>query len=144
MLRTRKTLAIASAVATLGAASFALAQNGDALPPAQTVAGVKYVQGGIGKDESDALLRESRNYPLSLVFSGGKANNYVADVDIRVRDAAGKTVLQTNAEGPIVLIDLPAGKYIVDAEYRGDMVTHRIELSGKRSTRVDFHWPSGD
>jgi len=144
MLRTRQTLALASALATLGAASFALAQSEGALPPAQTVAGVKYVQGGIGKDESAALLRESKNYPLSLVFSGGKANNYVADVDIRVRDAAGKTVLQTNAEGPIVLIDLPAGLYIIDAEYRDATLTRRIELSGKRSTRVDFHWAAGD
>ena len=128
----------------LCAAPYAAAQPGDALPPAQSVAGVKYVQGGIGKDESAAMLKEAGRYPLSVVFSGGQANHYVADVDIRVRDAAGKTVLQTNAEGPIVLLDLPAGKYVIDAEYRDKTLTQRIELSPKRATRLDFHWPSAD
>lgn len=132
------------ATTALLATPFAAAQSDSALPAARSVAGVKYMQGGIGKDESAAMLQAAKGYPLSLVFSGGKANNYVADVDVRVRDAAGKTVLQTNAEGPIVLIDLPAGKYIVDAEYRDKTLTQRIELTPKRSTRLDFHWPSGD
>lgn len=122
------------------AAAYAGAQSENALPAARTVAGVKYVQGGVGKDESQAMLKEAGRYPLSVVFSGGKSNNYVADVDIRVRDAAGKTVLQTNSEGPIMLIDLPAGKYLIDAEYRDKTLTQRVELTAKRPARLDFHW----
>jgi hypothetical protein len=131
------------AIVALCAAPYVLAQS-ESLPAAQSQAGVKYVHGGIGKDESDAMLRESKNYPLSLVFSGGKSNNYLANIDLRVRDGAGKTVLQTTAEGPIVLVDLPAGKYVVDAQYRDKMVTRTIELSGKTPKRVDFHWTDGE
>jgi hypothetical protein len=145
MLRASKTLApLAVGIAALLAAPYAAAQPAGALPPAQSVAGVKYVQGGFGKDESAAMLKAASQYPLSLVFSGGKANNYVGDVDIRVRDAAGKTVLQTNAEGPIVLIDLPAGKYVIDAEYRDKTLTQRIDLTPKRAARLDFHWQEAD
>lgn len=132
------------AIAALCAAPYAAAQPESALPEMHTQAGVKYMDGGVGKDESTAMLRESKNFPLALVFSGGKANNYVADVDIRVRDAAGKTVLQTNSDGPIMLVDLPAGKYIVDAQYRGETLTRGIQLSGKGSSRVDFHWSAAD
>ena len=141
MLRPTK---ITVAILALCAAPLAAAQPESALPEVHSVAGVKYLDGGIGKDESDAMLRESKNYPLSLVFSGGKGNNYVAEIGIRVRDAAGNTVLQTRSEGPIMLIDLPAGKYIVDADYRDKLLTRRIELSAQRSQRVDFHWPSAD
>ena len=132
------------AAAALCAAPYAAAQPQDALPEVHSVAGVKYIDGGIGKDESDALLRESKNFPLSLVFSGGKTNQYLADIDIRVRDAAGKTVLQTTSEGPIILIDLPAGKYIVDAVYRDRTLTQRVELTAKGVTRRDFHWQEAD
>lgn len=137
---------LAVAVIALLAAPYVAAQTQteSALPAAQTVAGVKYVQGGVGKDESDAMLRESKNYPLALVFSGGKENNYVCDIAIRVRDAAGKTVLQTSADGPIMLIDLPAGKYVVDAQYRDKTVTQRVELSAKGSRRLDLHWKDAD
>ena len=141
MLRPSKTF-----VATLAlcVAPLAAAQPEGALPEVHSVAGVKYIDGGVGKSESEALLRESKNFPLALVFSGGKTNNYLADVDIRVRDAAGKTVLQTNSDGPIILIDLPAGKYIVDAEFRDNTKSQRVELSGKRPVRLDFHWKDAD
>jgi len=105
---------------------------------------VKYVQGGIGKDESSAMLEAAKGYPLSLVFSGGKGNHYIAAVDIHVRDAAGKTVLQARSDGPIMLIDLPAGRYTIDAQYRDKTLTQRVELTPKRSVRVDLHWPSGE
>jgi len=141
MLRPNRTFL---AIVALCTAPYAFAQSESALPAAQSVANVKYIQGGIGKDESTAMLREASRYPLSLVFSGGSNNHYVGDVDIRVRDSGGKTVLQTNAEGPIVLLDLPAGKYVIDAEYRDKTQTQRIELSGKRSTRLDFHWKDAD
>ena len=132
------------AVAAFALALPATAQSESSLPVARSVAGIKYVQGGIGKDEASALLDEARNYPLSIVFSGGTDNHFVADVDIRVRDAAGKTLLQTTAEGPIVLIDLPAGKYVIDAEYRDQNLQRGIELSPKRATRLDFHWKEAD
>lgn len=132
------------AIVALCVAPLAAAQSESALPAAQSQAGVKYVQGGIGKDESTAMLQAAKDYPLALVFSGGKANHYVANIDIRVCDAAGKTVLQSNSEGPIMLLDLPAGKYTVDAQYRDKTLTQRIELTPKRSTRLDFHWPAGE
>ena len=131
-------------LAALCVAPFAAAQPESALPEVHSAAGVKYIDGGIGKLESEAMLRESKNYPLSLVFSGGKDNNYVADVGVRVRDAAGKTVLQTTAEGPIVLIELPAGKYIVDVAYRDKTLTQTVGLTPQRPSRVDFHWKDAD
>lgn len=72
------------------------------------------------------MLGEARNYPLTVVFSGGTGNHFVAHVDIRVRDAAGNTV--------------PAGKYVIDAGYRDKTLTRRTELAPERATRPDFHW----
>ena len=129
-------------IAALLAMPCAIAQVESALPAVQTAGSVKYVPGGIGKDESQAMLSESKRYPLSLVFSGGKENHYVANVEVRVRDGAGKTVLETRVNGPIVLVDLPAGAYVVDAQYRDRKLTQKIEVSPKRAKRVDFHWPA--
>ena len=138
MFRTHYSLAVAALLAM----PCAMAQVESALPPAQTAGSVKYVPGGIGKDESQAMLSESKRYPLSLVFSGGKENHYLANIGVQVRDAAGKTVLETRVNGPIVLVDLPAGQYVVDAQYRDQKRTQKIEVSPKRAKRVDFHWPA--
>ena len=84
---------------------------------------MKYVQGGIGKDEADAMLKQARNYPLTVVFSGGRDNNFLASIDVRVPRCV---------------------RYVVDAAHRNDTLTRSTELSAKHATRLDFHWPSGD
>src|SRR2546423_15130274 len=90
------------AVGTL-ALAVAFHAVGATLPQARTEHGVTYISGGFGHDESAALKAEARKYPLTMVFSAGKANEYLADVKITIRDKAGKESPSYVAKRPLVL-----------------------------------------
>lgn len=117
--------------------------QGVALPQVQSMNGIKYVEGGIGKDEADLMQKEGRGYPLNLVFSAGPQNQFILDVLVTIKDGA-KTIFEDVADGPIFLVDLPNGKYTVEAEFRGKTVRQTAQVQGKQPLRLDFHWADID
>lgn len=126
-----------------GALALALALPAAAamLPPAKTENGVTYVVGGIGHDESAAMKAAEKSYPLSMIFYAGKDNEYVADVKVAIKDKAGKTVLDTRADGPIMLVKVPAGRYTITADRNGKTLHHTVQVGAKLHKEADFHWP---
>ncbi|CAB5513411.1 hypothetical protein LMG26857_02691 [Achromobacter anxifer] len=112
------------------------------MPPVQHQGSVQYVSGGIGLDESDAMKAAEKDYPLALTFaaqSGSKAD-YVANVAVSIHDAHGKSVLQATAEGPYMLVKLPAGKYKVSATYNGKVQEREVSVAHPGTARAVFEW----
>lgn len=124
---------------TLPAAAATMTQS--ALPQAKTENGISYMSGGVGEAESSAMKKEARHYPLSMVFSAKKDNEYLADVHVHIKDKAGKEVLSTVSDGPIMLVKLPAGKYRVAAEVKGKTLHRAVRISAKGEEQLNFHWP---
>ncbi len=112
------------------------------LPAEHHEHGITWISGGIGSDESQALKAESARYPLSLVFSSGKSDEYLADVRVVVKDQAGKTLLNTVSGGPLMLIRLPAGKYEVSAVSGTRALQRSATVAAHGDTQVSFHWHS--
>ena len=96
-----------------GAIALALALHavGATLPQPKMENGITYLSGGIGNDEAVAMKAEAKSYPLSMIFSAGKDNEYLADVKVNIKDKAGKDVLNAVSNGPIILVKVPAGRY---------------------------------
>ena len=99
-----------------------------------------YVTGGIGQAESRAMKAAAGNYDLMLTFAE-RDGSYVANVDVQIIDSSGSTVLQTVA-GPLLLANLPAGKYRVQADYNGAMRWRTVNVGGHDHDRLTFTWPS--
>lgn len=133
------------AISSLGAGALALALSFPALaaglPQAKTEHGITYLSGGIGKDESQAMKAEQKNYPLSLVFAAGRRDEYLANVPVKIENRSGSTVLDTVSRGPIMLVKLPAGRYRVAATRRGKALQRIAVVKGRGDTQVVFHWP---
>jgi hypothetical protein len=149
---------IAAAFA-LGVASSALAQQNDSdtvggtttdntsagnihqtgMPQTQTQGDVSFVTGGVGLDESTALRRAQSQWPLSLRFTGPDSA-YVANVEVRIVDAKGSTVLDTTSKGPYMLVRLRPGRYTVHASYSGVDRTQTVTVRGNGSARASFAW----
>ena len=103
----------AAAVAALGVALFGMASAQAAgAPPMHKVDGIWTISGGIGDGEAAAIQSEARHWPLTLEFAiKDKArSDYAADVNVNVRDAQGRTVLQTTSGGPFLLARLNPGR----------------------------------
>jgi hypothetical protein len=114
---------------------------GYSLPQPKTENGISYVSGGVGKPEAAAMKEEARHYPLSMVFSAAKDNEYLANVQVTIKNRAGKQVLSAVSDGPIMLVNLPAGKYAVAAEIRGKTLRRSVSVPAHGERQISFHWP---
>lgn len=124
-----------------GALSTSLAQP--VMPQMQKYEGIDYMSGGIGQAQSDAMQAASGKFPLALTFSqrAGKVAEFVANVPVTIKNAAGKSVLSATSEGPYMFVNLPAGEYTIHATYNGRaMERHAIVRSDGTTSRIYFEW----
>ena len=124
--------------ASLGAASSAFALGG--LPPVEQSGDVRYVSGGVGQDESQAFLSRRAEFPLSIEIYANENGHevYTADASVTVRDRSGDTVVQTQAQGPFVLVDAPPGRYSVEVTRAGKTQTKRATVRNGQTAREIF------
>ncbi|MCI3950924.1 MAG: hypothetical protein K0R53_421 [Burkholderiales bacterium] len=102
--------------------------------------GVKFIAGEVGENAEQRIKAAQQNFNLKLVFTLIEGN-YVADVDVAIKDTAGKTVLQHHVPGPFLLADLPSGTYDVTATYEGKPHSRKVRVGNRLSTEY-FRWPS--
>lgn len=110
--------------------------------PAGSVApsGVKFIAGGVGENAEERMKAAQENFNLKLVFTLVEGN-YLADVDVAIKDAGGKTVLQHHVPGPFLLARLPAGTYDITATYEGKPHSRKVRVGPRLNTEY-FRWPS--
>jgi len=128
------------AVASVGATGLAQAQSDSTgLPAEQQQGDVSFVSGGVGLDESHALRAAAHSWPLALQFTG-PGSDYLADVHVSVSDSHGTSVLQSDAQGPYMLLRLHPGRYTVHARYKDQDQSKSVEIAGGGHTAASFHW----
>jgi hypothetical protein len=121
------------------ASPVAAAAASRAAPPAAT-SGVRFLAGHVGADSEASIRAAQKDYNLKLVFTLVEGN-YVADVNVAINDASGKTVLQQLVPGPFLLVQLPSGVYEVSAAYEGKPSSRKVRV-GTGLTTEYFRWPS--
>jgi hypothetical protein len=102
--------------------------------------GIAFENGGWSGETADAIKGSAGNFPVMLVFAWNEGT-YLADVNVRVVNAKGATVLSLNDLGPLVLIDLPKGDYSIRAERNGNSQSRRISVGANTRIKAVFHWP---
>lgn len=99
--------------------ALALASSGPAIAAeGKTIQGEPFVSGGVSADERESLQKARTKYAL-FVQTAAKAGPFLADVEVRITDKAGKPVLETKLDGPWLLVNLKLGEYKVTANYAG-------------------------
>jgi hypothetical protein len=74
-----------------------------------------FVSGGVGTEEVATLSDEKKRYTLAILTAAKGSGAFLADVRIRISDEQSKLVLDTVMDGPWLLVDLPAGRYQIEA-----------------------------
>ena len=130
-------LALAVFSAGTAAQPFPMNEQGD----------VRWVCAGIGEGEREALAKMEAGTSLKLVFAAGKRGEYLTDVDVVLSDHEGKRpALKFIADGPICLIQAPAGRYQVEAVF-GDTkrsVATTVTKGVKQPGMVVFRFPGAE
>jgi hypothetical protein len=127
--------------------TLSFAEENPSLPPVKTQGQTQFLSGGIGKDESDAILQARNSWPLTLELTqltqgAGPTAEYISDAQIIIKDALGNTVLDTTADGPYLLVKLPAGKYSLDATYSSITLHRNFNLQKGPGKKVALVWPA--
>ena len=135
-------------IATVGAVMFSAMAPAASVEPIdssgvqiqrQEQNGITYLSGGIGEDEAKAI-QQTTGYNLHMTFAVGADNKYIPDVDVVIEKAQGQTVLTLNNAGPLVYVQLPAGKYTVIATRNGEVRRDVADIGSGAARNLVFHW----
>jgi hypothetical protein len=109
---------------------------------------VCYISGGISSDEASQFKSHAKEYLLEIVFvqkadteNNGPIEEYLAEVQLQIKDSKDNVVVKTTTEGPFFLADLPAGSYQISAEHDGVIKTNTVKIVAKKHQRIVFLWP---
>jgi len=136
---------IAALMLALSSAAVAVAEPipADALPSAppevQHVGTVSLLNGGAGEEEVRWFKAQSAQYPLQVVISGRGGEYGVADT-LTIKHGEQELVTVPDA-GPWVMMDLPPGRYTVEATFDGRTERRNVQLNGKGVQRLNWNTP---
>ena len=102
---------------------------------------VPAVSGGVSLNARDTLRGSESNANVKMVFALN-TGNYVSDVQVKVNDSAGRTIIEDTSNGPWLLARLPAGSYTANATYNGHTVTQKFSVGKSGLRTAQFRWPA--
>lgn len=95
--------------------------------------------GGIGQASQQAMRQAAPQYGLGMTFAT-RSGQYVADVDVVIRDGQGRQVVDTTVDAPMMLVDLPPGRYTVQANYDGREQSRQVSVPQQGHRQLVMHW----
>lgn len=107
------------------------------LPQVQTKGDISYISGGVGEGERAAILRMSRDFNLKLE-TAAKGGEYISDANVVIRKH-GEEVLNVTPDGPLMLVKLPAGSYLVSVTHEGATKQQSVTV-GSGLKKMNFYW----
>jgi hypothetical protein len=128
-------------VQVITAAVVLLICGGAASAAAQSVvsSSVPYISGGVGLAARDELLAKEAEYNLKVV-TAARSGAYLSGVRVIIEAAGGKQVLNTEMEGPLLLVQLPPGSYTIKAMLGGEMLTRTVLIPAQGRRQAMFQW----
>ena len=95
---------------------------------------VAIVSGGIGEGGRASIEALQGDYSFKAVFSG-RGGDYLSEVEVRIFDKGKHEVVATTTDGPILLADLPRGRYTIEA--RVGAIAKRVSfIIGKKGLKT--------
>lgn len=113
------------------------------IPDAKVSQGIEYISGGIGSEESDAMLVLGKKWPLVLEFSQDHPQRplWVADVTVKILDQKKKIVFEALSDGPIMLLKMNPGKYDAEYSFEGKVLKRSLVVEEGKFQKQSVVWP---
>jgi hypothetical protein len=105
----------------------------------RTALGGDFMSGGIGEGEIATMQAQRGNYALWVRTAAKGSGAYLSDVHVRIADAKKAIVFNHVLDGPWLLVDLPPGRYEVQASYHGQTFSRATTVhAGDRHQMVFY------
>ena len=133
--RSRRLLAAAAGIALLACAFPALP---DGLKESRQ-GEYTLVSGGNDDAEVAQLEKLAPRYQIQLLFLRSEDKAGLPGVQVRVRNTAGDLMVETTTRGPWLYVNPPSGgRYTIEAEHDGEVLTKTRDLVGRRYLHLEF------
>ena len=107
------------------------------------VNGVTFVSGGIGSDSREQLTEREKFYNFKLITTLEGSGKFVTAASITLTSATGAKLVEHVTDGPILLMGLPAGAYVLSATFRGVTRTRKIQVRANSRLLTEYmRWPA--
>jgi hypothetical protein len=102
---------------------------------------VLYISGGVADSGMRAIDAEEKAYNLKILFTAGR--EYLADVGVRIVDSKDNEVLSTTTQGPVLLVRMPPGSYVVETKaLRGSLLDRHVNVEDDHLAFYVLRYPA--
>ena len=106
--------------------------------------GTRYVSGGQTEQERKKMDRIADRFPMHIVLISDKSKQPISGAKVTVKDISGNVLVEAVSKGPLFFVDVIGGRYTVEAEYNGELLTETKDLTGRRYLRLRFMFGASD
>ena len=129
----------------IGAAMSLRAHAAGGLPPEHQAGVASYVSGGVGDGQAHEFEAAFKRYPLVVKLfegTGGSMAEFTSEARVKITDMKGAVVMEAQADGPFMLVRLPAGNYRIGATLAGKaLADHTVHVTDSGHVTTTFVFP---
>jgi hypothetical protein len=111
------------------------------MPHPVTQDGIRFIAGGVGDREMKAMHAVAKQYNLRVTFAMKNSGEYLANVNVSIDDASGRTLVKASSVGPDFFAALPSGHYQVVADRNGVDQVRSIYVDAHHVNQFVLYWP---
>ena len=101
-----------------------------------------FLSGGVSQSELADIRAQQPFFSVSLLTAAKGSGAHLAGVKVRITDTTGKPVLETEMDGPYLLVDLLPGKYQMEAVNEGETQKRALTVRQGNAQRVVLYFKS--
>ena len=104
---------------------------------------LRWMSGGVGKDQANAMRAIASRYNVRLVMVEDRKPSaaFLAAVPVTISDDKGRVRLRIKSAGPFLFLHLPPGRYSVKAQVAGLVLSRSISVNAKGAQQIMLIWP---
>ena len=112
------------------------------IPPTQYSQKIAYITGGVGQEETIAILAEAKQWPLLLELSqlADGRGVWIFGANVKISNTQKQVIFDAQANGPYMLVNLDAGDYFIAASYEGAEQKRVISIKTGSPQKTSIFW----
>ena len=112
------------------------------VPETQHSQGISYITGGVGQEETVAILAEAKQWPLTLELSQIENGRgvWIFGATIKITNSKKQSIFDAQADGPYMLINLESGDYVMEAIYQGVAQKRALSINAGSPQKISIFW----
>lgn len=127
---------------TFAVLALCTALSATAMTDGRTAQDRPFMSGGVSQGELADLRGQQPFFSVSVLTAAKGSGAHLAGVRVRITDSSGMPVLETEMDGPYLLVDLLPGKYNLEAVNEGETQKRVLTVRQGAAQRVVLYFKS--